>query len=415
MNNVVLHKSTNEVDNSFVGLIIRNDKVYFHYPESYQLSAVDDLRALRRDIINIIRSISLAKTMSLAKNRDNSSASDNENFALVSYLWIIRDYNANGLYKNKEKIYKNNAKGRVNWKRTLQTQPIISNGNVIYNNLVVEVKNDLDDIITEAHKLCVYTSVKNIGWLFGISPKSVPFCKSNETIKRNYINAVKREISKTYDDEKKLRLNHMLKVLSGVDDSDKSKEIVYGVDKYHYVFERMVDSVFSNVDDIREFNPNAQWHLDLSGFKDPIEASYLRPDTIRIVDSDKKIAYVIDAKYYRFGTTGDTSDLPSTTSIQKQITYGNHIDLNMEDISEVRNAFILPYNKENNVFGLSNNLDYIGYADAKWMAETIPHGKIHSFLIDTKHLITSWSQGNVDEDIEALISSIEKSENDAKG
>lgn len=49
----------------------------------------------------------------------------------------------------------------------------------------------------------------------------------------------------------------MLKVLSGVDDSDRAKEIVYGVDKYHYVFERMVDCVFSNITDIKKYNPNA--------------------------------------------------------------------------------------------------------------------------------------------------------------
>ena len=46
----------------------------------------------------------------------------------------------------------------------------------------------------------------------------------------------------------------MLKVLTGVDDSDRTKEIVYGVDKYHYVYERMVDYVFGNTDYVVDFD-----------------------------------------------------------------------------------------------------------------------------------------------------------------
>ena len=93
----------------------------------------------------------------------------------------------------------------------------------------------------------------------------------------------------------------MLKVLTGVDDSDRTREIVYGVDKYHYVYERMVDYLFSNVTDITKYNPNAQWYLKKNNFT-PTDASSLRPDTIRLVPTaestagNKKVAYVLDAK-----------------------------------------------------------------------------------------------------------------------
>ena len=440
MNNdkkIVLHPVTNEENNSFVGIRIRNDEIHFHYPESYELGNVfkfctlknglycfemKDIssstlkRNFRNDIVNIVRSISLAKSKTSPSNASDNGIAQSEQFPLMSYLWIIRDYLTNGYYRNSEKIYRTNGKGKVNWKKTLETQPIISNGNVIYNNVVVEVRNDCDDLITEAHKWCVFDSMRKIGWLFGLHEKSVFVPCAADSVIKNYIRTIRAEILRTFNDAKKMRLNHMLKVLTGVDDTDRTKEIVYGVDKYHYVYERMVDYLFSNVTDITKYNPNAQWYLKKNGYQ-PKDASSLRPDTIRIVPltnsvtGDEKAAYVLDAKFYRFGTTGNESDLPSTTSIQKQITYGDNIMCNMkkaENIQQVYNAFIMPYNKHHNMFGYQEDLEYIGFSEANWRNDQLSHSRICAFLIDTKHLIEVWSRGNCDADIKKLIDEIEK-------
>lgn len=416
MNNekkIILHSVTNEEHNSFVGLRIRNDEIHFHYPESYNISDISDKKSFRNDIVNIIRTISLAKSKTAVNNQSDSGFASSEQFAIMSYLWIIRDYISNSYYRNSGKIYRTNGKGKINWKKTLETDPIVSNGNIIYNNVVVEVRNDCDDVITEAHKWCVFDSVRKIGWLFGISEKSVFVPRTPESVMKKYVRAIKTELMRTLDDVKKMRLHHMLKVLTGVDDSDRTKEIVYGVDKYHYVYERMVDYVFSNVSDITKYNPNANWYLKKNDYK-PSEASSLRPDTICLEPikesaSGEKVAYVLDAKFYRFGTTGNVSDLPTTTSIQKQITYGDNIICNLqqkENIQCVYNAFILPYNKNNNKFGYENDLEYIGFSEANWRKDELLHTRICAFLIDTKHLISTWSQGNCAEDIKKLIEEI---------
>ena len=149
----------------------------------------------------------------------------------------------------------------------------------------------------------------------------------------------------------------------------------------------------------------------------PKDASSLRPDTIRLepissdFNADEKVAYVLDAKFYRFGTTGNESDLPTTTSIQKQITYGDNIICNLqkkENITCVYNAFIMPYNKHNNPFGYATDLEYIGYSEANWRNDALSHTRICAFLIDTKHLISVWSQGNCADDIVKLIEEIGK-------
>ena len=463
---VYLVPSTNEDNNAFVGVRIRNESIEFHFPESYDLEGIQDvdgeltikdLKPFRRDMVDILRTISLAKTRSFATQKTENGVSNTQSFAFMSYLWIIRDYITNGIYKNTEKIYRNNAKGRVNWKKTLATQPIISNGNIIYSNLVVETINDCDNIITDAHRLCIYNSVCKVGWLFGINEKAFHVPSPTKSLLKKYVNTIKTELKKTFDDTKKNRLNHMLKVLMGVDDSKKISEIIYGVDKYHYIYERMVDAIFSNIVDIKKYNPNASWFIKKDETLEEKEASSLRPDTIRI-DSDSKTylydettktAYVLDAKFYRYGTTGNKDDLPETTSIQKQITYATHIKTNLgkeEKIEHIHNAFILPYNKNKNEFDFHDNLVYIGFSKANWVKDdskslanvkqlisSLPqvgneeglkelvkiveayaneydntnNGVVHAFLIDTKHLVSSWSQGNCKEDIDKLIDDIE--------
>lgn len=181
----------------------------------------------------------------------------------------------------------------------------------------------------------------------------------------------------------------------------------------------MIDAIFSNIVDIKKYNPNASWYITKGNSTfEKKDASSLRPDTLRIepypktyiFDDTTKTAYVLDAKFYRFGTTGNRDDLPETTSVQKQITYATHIKTNIrkeEKIERIHNAFVLPYNKNNNVFGFDNNLEYIGFSKANWVDQ--PNDSVvHAFLIDTKHLISSWSQGNCKDDISKLISDIEE-------
>ena len=160
---------------------------------------------------------------------------------------------------------------------------------------------------------------------------------------------------------------------------------------------------------ISKFNPKSSWYLKKDGFtKSP--SSELRPDTI-LIDEETKTAYILDSKYYRFGTTGLNSDLPESTSIQKQITYGEYIKENYlgNNIENIRSAFLLPYNSHKNKFGLTQDLEYIGYSKAEWKDNKEEHQIIYAFLIDLKHTIQTWnvrnSHGN---DIHSLIESIEQ-------
>lgn len=239
-----------------------------------------------------------------------------------------------------------------------------------------------------------------------MNSKSIVTKPFNNSIKNQYLHTLRSEIDRSFDDYKKLRLNHMLKVIEGLDGKNENDEFVYGVDSYYYIFERMIDSIFGNQKDLKEFNPKASWYLVSDSFK-KIPSSELRPDSI-FIDEKTNIAYIIDSKYYRFGTTKESSDLPETTSIQKQITYGDYLKKNNIKIKDIRNAFILPYNMYDNKFNTNDLIHYIGFSIAEWKNNNEnKYESIYAFLIDLKYVIKFWNKNNHNKEIDKLIVLIE--------
>lgn len=409
--NFVAHSVTGKTDDSFVGIKIKGNVVHFYYPECYNFSSDSD--TAREDIVDMLRTISIAKTYSNDSANTYDTRTNENEFALLSYLWIIRDYRANGFYVNREKVYATNRSGRVDWKRTMQDQPFVQNGNIIYPNVVVSVKSNIDNLLVEIHKYCVKRSLDYIGWLFNLSSAGIETKPFNNTVKKVYVATLRQELSKTFDDNKKLLLKHMLNVICGLDNNDGNDGFVYGVDTYYYVFERMIDAIFGSKDiNIKNFNPKAEWHLVKNNLQGK-PSSELRPDTI-LIDGEK--AFILDSKFYRFGYTGDETDLPETASIQKQITYGEFLKKNANEpkVTSIYNAFLLPYDKTRNVFKSDFDIQYIGFANSLWKDNSEDHEIIHAFLIDLKHVIKTWNRNNHSTDVKGLIEEIMKQNEVAK-
>ena len=154
------------------------------------------------------------------------------------------------------------------------------------------------------------------------------------------------------------------------------------------------------------YNPKATWKIFKPEVKEK-DASKLRPDTILIKDN---IAYIIDSKFYRFGSSGDINDLPETTSIQKQVTYGEYLSKINENktinVDKILNAFILPYDKTKEKFKSNENIQYIGYAKTEWKNNHEEYQYVYAFLIDLYHVVEVWNNSNHDEDISNLIQEI---------
>lgn len=402
--------ATGELNNQFVGVKIANNKIEFHYPETYQLSSADD--ALRRDILAILRTISLAKTLTSNLSSFNSKFSKADVFPIGAYLWMINDYLTYGRYENREKSYQHGARGKIDWKKTMRSNPAVSRGNIIYTDIISEKKSQTDNLLTEIYFFCAKRSIEALGWLYGIEFDANGIDHEKRYNKKLYLAAINTELAHTFDDLKKTRLQHMKSIITGLDDDlAETNEIVYGVDSYDYVYEQMVDSMFSNIDNIREFYPAAEWDLVLE--EKPKESSRLRPDTVleQKKANGRKNLYILDAKYYRYGTTFLTKHIPETTSIQKQITYGEYVKMMKSGkYDEIYSAFVMPYSKNENIHRdrFNRDIEFVGIARAKWMdSEGETSRNIAGILIDTKFLINNWVRKSQDH-IDAIITAIEQ-------
>lgn len=407
-------KSTGEDNNSFVGIKIKGNDIFFHYPQAYDFDI--ESKNVSFDIIDLLQTISISKSRSQDSSSINNEYRDNDGFALYSYIWIINDYLQNGFYVNREKEYKVNQTGRINWKKTMQMQPIVSNGNIIYKDMVVETKNKSDNILVDIHKYCVKKSLSFIGWLFNLDPEMVEFNQTeNDYIKSLYLSIIQKELDNTFDDNKKMRLIHFKNVITGLDISSNNDEFVYGVDTYYSIYEKMIDSIFGNNKNYKDINPIGRWHILSNDIFESYNSSKLRPDTILI---EKNNMFILDAKFYNYGVTGKIDDLPETTSIQKQITYGDYIKTNLDEtfnIEKIYNAFLIPFNKNGEKFKTEENMKYIGYSDATWKDKVEEHCHIHTFLIDLKYVVKTWNRNNHQEDINTLVENIIKYESKLLG
>ena len=382
----VIEKSTGCKDDSFVGIKIINNRIVFKYPESYDFSYSDEKDEYTQ-ILKIMRTFTLTK-MSSASDVANSKFEHEYDTPLLSFLWILNDYLMYHQYANREKLMTRDLKGKISWKRTIKQIPYVQDMQAIYPSVYSEKYMQHDDIIVDIYKYCVEDAINKIGWLYNLNKDDYLRTKKHPYNKKIFISILNDEINKTFDDVKKNRLKHMINIITGLDSSSiETNKYTFGVDSYENIYESMLRHMFSNIKNIQEFYPSADWYLITDN--QTKKSSNLRPDIIMVNDVEHKI-YVLDAKYYRFGTTGLRGDLPDSTSTQKQITYGEYIkNLKLKNY-EVFSCFIMPYNKNNNIFGLKKDIEYVGMAIAPWAGSSNVNNKVVAILLDTKYLIDHW-------------------------
>ncbi len=409
-------KRSYEEDN-FVGLKYKKDKINIYLPLGYDSNAFrteKELNAEQKvDLLLLLKTISLVKSTNNIKTDFGDDIGDNNEIPFNSFIWIINDYFNNGLYQEIEKNYLQKSHGKINWKKTLNSEHYFTNNSVSFINPFYESSIQKDTQITELNNYCLHKSVEYIGFLFGniILPEST---LKDGVVKNNikyYIELINKELSRSFNDRKKLLLIHMKRILEMSFDESFENQSTYGTRKYEYVWEKMVNNTLGSRIDISKFFPNAFWNI--RGKKPEEDRSKLRPDSIYI-DKQSRKAYILDAKYYKYGITGNIIDLPHTDSIQKQITYGDHISNHYEiygfEKNNIFNAFVLPFNKKSEPFVTDDDMIYMGYANSAWRDKTrvLSHEKISLLLIDTKYMIDCFYQKEK-ADIKKLVELIEES------
>lgn len=390
-------------DDGFVGLHFVDGKPEVVFPRGFRLAEED--KAVRQDIIRLLAAI---QCFGDRREGDRSTTGEKEtclDFPIRSYQYVIYDFLRNGYYAEREAKYIESQRGKINWKRTIQKeQPRLDGDNIVYLRFVVKTNRiNSDNLLTRIHEYCVYESFLKMGWLY-VAGDVLPM-KPRIPLNRDlFLSTLAKESEQTFNDGKRRLFNCMMNIIrEAAEESDDDSAAAFGVHRFEYVWEAMIDYVFGE-GNREQYYPKAHWHIiaDRGGLRR--ESSGLRPDTIMRLDG--KI-YILDAKYYKYGVTGLPAHLPNTDSIQKQITYGDYIaERGYAPRNDIYNAFLMPYCKRPDD-ALPFKFVSVGIADWRsYDPGTENYNYILGILIDTKYLVTTYSRHNSIE-IERLSAFIE--------
>lgn len=398
--------NTNIDGDTFVGIRSDGDKIVVCFPLGYKLGENDAEK--KKDIQLLIRVLSrfagikekLLPQM-LIKNPETV------NFPIQAYLNILDDYyTRNGYYTENEVVYRTNNKRPANWSRTIRTKKAYpQDGSFVYLDTVArETIVDSSNMITKINQFCVEESYKKIGWLFTskVPPKStIPFQE------KVFLTTIQDKLSHTNNTNNKLLFSSMIDMIQYVGKKGQNAKFFFGTDRFEYVWEKMIDFNFG-IDGKDYYFPRTTWFL---GAKGTHAKSALEPDTIMLTGEKGKV-FILDAKYYKYGDTTDPADLPRSTSINKQITYGEYVatEAKFKDNNGISpivyNAFLMPYNCCELPFRSGKNMLHIGEARGDWKTSGAEYENVQGVLLDVKWLMSKCIRQNK-KDISELASIIE--------
>lgn len=370
--------SNREMD-TFVGLKCDNGDISIHFPLGYHISG--DNKELRKDILLLFATLKANTGRRDSEVAGSSFRFDEIEFPLQSYLYLLRDYNARGYYREQEVIYGSFPKGKISWNRTIKLKkPYIQDNRVFYLDYITR-KNTVKEkeLITLIHEYCVYESFDRVGWLF---TKGMPKKPRIRRIDKMFRAVISDKMRNTFNDRNRQLFRHMLAILDYQGDTESAKSYTYGTYRFEYVWEKMIDKVFG-IRNKADYFPKTSWYVDGRCHHN----ASLEPDTIMIYQGN---VYILDAKYYKYGVTLKPRDLPESTSINKQITYGEYVAAQEQfqmlhgSSMKVYNAFLMPFDA---LGSGKREMVKIGRAVSSWKSNEEEYHKIQGLLIDVKMLM----------------------------
>ena len=405
------HVNTNEDGDRFVGVKAEGDNAIVYFPLGYQLP--DDDRKLRREIRGLFTILSTFnyKEDRMIKGKKFVQAHPVD-FPIQAFLDVIDYFMENGghYYTENEKTYKTDTKGKISWRKTIKSQKaFIKDNQPIYTKFKVECQNPLtNQLITKIHQFCVYTAYQRLGWLYTNQQIPRPELVINDDNKRVVIQELIKKLNNTNNERDKTLFKSMKAMIEYIDDKIMDKSFYFGTDDFEYVWENMINRVFG-IPNKEDYFPKAVW-IERHGDGKEKEKSALIPDSIMIYKNSegKEKIYILDAKYYRYGATHNSEHLPNSADINKQITYGEYVKKAKEkDNDSLFNAFLMPYNMDNNLFESKDVFINVAESYGKWRNNLDKYEKIQGILVDVRYLMLNYL-GNHDDDKKKLAECIEQ-------
>lgn len=378
------HVNTNEGTDTFVGIRSDGDQIKVCFPLGYKLGTTEaDQKKDVQLLIRVLSRFSGIKEKLLPQLL--MSNPETVNFPIQAYMTILDEFYSQGYYTENETVYKVNGNGHKHWPRTVKTQRAYpQNGSLIYLTTVAkESRVDSSNYLTKINEFCVDEAYKKIGFLFTANtPRkaTVPFDE------KRFLMALRDKLHGVNNDKNKALFSSMIDMIQYVGKKGRNARFFFGTNDFEYVWERLIDFNFG-IDNKNYYFPRTSWYLGAAGTH---TKSALEPDTIMIADGK---VFILDAKYYRYGDSADPKELPRSTSINKQITYGEYVatspkfkDANGQ-APPVYNVFLMPFNREGKIFPSSTTMRHIGEARGDWKDTGASYERVQGILLDIKWMM----------------------------
>ena len=353
------------------------------FPSPRQLSSSQ----LRNGISLLIRVILRVKK-EINEQLEDKDGKDVVDYPFDAYRRMILDYVNHGFIREPERKESRTGNGRIDWAKTLRkSQPLwTEKGPVHLNPIRVNTIYSHQELM-EIQKYCLMLADLQVGWLFGRNiPVKQQWSQAKLVWARNKVNSYKRQ---TYDGRISKVLRSMSVILSHQMDLNESRKTegnykiaLEGNSNVGRMWEIMIDGIFGSNEQWK-YRPLAIWNFD-GEIRDA--SSSLELDSIRFDEMDQKMyCTVIDAKYH--------TSFPSTSDINKQITYGEWVAKKHELDGEnyiVNNLFILP----RKIHQFPHH-EYLGYATMDILEDqNKPYHKVHAKGVDTMTLMRLYLQND---------------------
>ncbi len=378
------HVNTNERADTFVGIRSDGEQIKVCFPIGYKLGKTDAEQ--KKDIqllIRVLTRFSNIKEKLLPQRLINNP--ETVNFPIQAYMTVLNEYYNRGYYTENERFFTVNGNGPKNWSRTIKTQRAYpQDDSFIYLTTIAQKSRvDTANYITKINEFCVDEAYKKIGFLFLADNIRKPSILFNE---KRFIMALKEKLRGENNDKNKALFSGMIDMIQYIGQKGRNAKFFFGTNDFEYVWERLIDFNFGE-DNKSFYYPRTSWYLGTDGKH---TKSALRPDTI--MKTDGKV-FILDAKYYRYGNSMDPAELPRSTSINKQITYGEYVAAAPKFRDEngqaplVYSVFLMPFNREGEFFSSEENMLHIGEARGDWKNSSASYARVQGILLDVKWMM----------------------------
>ncbi|WP_198304617.1 hypothetical protein [Arcobacter vandammei] len=287
-----------------------------------------------------------------------------------------------------EKQYKSQQHRKTSWQKTInKTLPFVDKNN---DPIYIKSYNRKKYTDTEETLLTIFYSVLNYlreEYKFNINIDNIYFIYTGKSYAKLILNAPKilKKIKYKYFSDTLIKIYKLMELYFNVDinaSTSKKNEEFLMVNKYHIIFEDMIDKLFSdNLD-----NP------DLSKLKNQQDGKIVDHlfEYDSLLSNDESIFYIGDSKYYKI--KDKDNNITDKKSIYKQFTYAkNVIQFNIDLLNDRKtiNSKIRYRDEITEGYNISPNFFIEGriYEDMNYdKAEISPNGKINSSYHFTERL-----------------------------